>query len=255
MARSLSRTGGSACHLSRTGASACQVCARPTPVAWLADQTRGDGIVFDIGDDTFQFRIVPNPMIERFRLPKGLSGSTQNQVGCARRGALQPARNYRQWLLWPQDDVNVIRHDDPGLELIEVSLPRAVLNCGGDRLRHTRVLQPDGSESCFVEFAVMEQKGASGGEWGGRWFGILHAWYGAGQTPIHQEEALLFEVGEPVREFAAVEHAGLAGESACPTNSARSSGYLQRKLRWGRGGRGLRGGGLAGGSASPTNGA
>ena len=50
------------------------------------------------------------------------------------------------------------------------------------------------------------------------------------QTPSNKQEGCLIHVGMPVGKFSAVEHIGLAGESACPTFSARTGGKSQKNV-------------------------
>ena len=64
------------------------------------------------------FFIVPNPMIERLRLPKGLPGASQDLVGFTRSVPLPALDNRADRFVghWPENDVDMIRHDHPGIE-------------------------------------------------------------------------------------------------------------------------------------------
>src|ERR1017187_9688631 len=142
------------CRNRGAGAFACQPRTRPRPIGWIRYQTGANRIVLHIVNDAGQFHFIPHTMVKRFILPESLSRSAQDQVALSCRGAFQPARNYRQLDLGPQQHMHVIRHDHPGSKLVEVSSALAMQQGMGHHICYTRIPQPNRSESSFVGFAV-----------------------------------------------------------------------------------------------------
>jgi len=222
-------------------------CARPRPIARLRHQACADWILLDIADNPIQFRLIPHLMIERFVLPEGLARTAQYLVGSPGRRALQPTCNYRQTHVRLKDYVNMIGHDYPGLQKIELPLRLAVQESAGNYVRDARLLQPDGAEGRLIGLAVHGDEGLPCG------FGPSHAqrmipWKGTSQAPCNEEEGILTGIRNQVGKLAAVKHGRLTGENACLTQVVRCLGISRRKEDYG--GKDMRG--LTGGSACPT---
>ncbi len=200
-------------------------------------------VAFHIMREMVQFHFIPHRMVEGLILPEGTASPAQKQVRLSRRGAFQPARNRRQRGLGPQQNMNVIRHDNPGSEFIEIPPGLAIEEGVGYGARDSRVKQPDGTESGFVHFAVPCEKGPSCGQAGAGASAChplrnTHSGYGAGQTPRDKQKGPLGPVGMPVGQSSAVKHRQrVAGESACPTYSAWTGGKIAEMFTSPPGGR------------------
>ena len=224
-------------HLARVrasrgaGAFACQPRARPRPGAWIRCQSSAHRVVLYIASDTVQFDFIPHTMVEGFILPESLSRSAQDQVGLSRAGAFQPARDHRQGGRGPQQYMHMIGHDHPGSELIKVPSALAIQESIGYHARHSGIPQPNRSESSFVRFAVQGEEGPAGGQRRtSRRLRQSSPRDGTGQTPSNEQEGLFSDIGMPVGQLSAVEHNGLAGESACPTYSAWTGGKSRKNV-------------------------
>jgi len=104
------------CPTGTTGATG----ARPGPILFAFHQTRGHGILFYIPDEVSQLFLGPNPVVERLVLPKGQSAAIQNAVRDAAGSALQPPGDGGHWNPRLQNQMHVVRHDDPGTQAIKL---------------------------------------------------------------------------------------------------------------------------------------
>src|SRR5450759_4566721 len=226
-------------HLARirdyrgAGAFACQPGARPRPGAWIFCQDGADRVVLHIANDTLQFQFIPHAMVEGFILPENLPRSAQDQVGLSRGGTFQPACNHRQRGLGPQQCMHMIGHDHPGSELIKMPSALTIQESISHHTRDSVIPQPNRSEGSLVHFAVPGEEGPAGGS--RRGCGRRRqasARDGTGPAPSNKQEGCLSEIiGMPVGKLSAVEHNGLAGESACPTPSAEALRKIAEKCR------------------------
>ncbi len=205
---------------SGAGAFACQPCTRPRPIAWLRRQPRAHRVVLDIASDAIQFYLIPHTVIERFILPERLPRQAQDQVGLSCRGSFQPAGNLRKRCAGTQQDMHVIGHDYPRLDLIELPSAFAVEKGIGHHLSNAGIPQPNWAQDGFVRLPVESEECTAVGNWRGAGrLGRFTLRHRTSQTPSDEKKGCLSDFGMPVGKFAAVEHRGLAGESACPTFS------------------------------------
>ena len=100
-------------------------------------------------------------MVEGFVLPEGLSGPLKNEVRLPCRSAFQPSHEGLHGNLRLQEHMDVIGHDHPGSQGIEISflltIPAGMLH----HLRHANIFQPNGSERGFVCLPVDANEGFS----------------------------------------------------------------------------------------------
>src|ERR1035437_5446739 len=128
--------------------------------------------------------------------------------------------------------MHVIGHDHPGSELIKMPSALAIQESISHHARYPVIPQPNRSEGSLVHFAVQGEEGAAGGSRCGS--GRLRQASprnGTGQAPSNKQEGCLSQIiGMPVGKLSAIEHNGLAGESACPTHSAQARGKSQKNV-------------------------
>ena len=200
------------------GAFACPSRARPRPLARARRQTGTNRIVLHIADDAVQLLLIPHAMVVGLVLPEHLPRPAQYKVGLTGSGTFQPAGNYRQRCLGPQQHMHVIGHDHPSSEFVEVpsglAIQKRVCHC----TRYSRVLQPNRPGRSLVHFAVQIQEGSAGGRRrAGTRLRPSKRREGIGQPPGNKQVGCLGDIGMQVRQPSAVEHNGWAGGSACPT--------------------------------------
>jgi len=86
-------------------------------------------------------------MVERLVLPEGRPGTAQNLVGHAASPPFEPSQDGRHGGMRSEDRVDVIGHDHPCVELIELAhrltIQKSVHHHTGD----SRILQPSGTGS------------------------------------------------------------------------------------------------------------
>lgn len=161
---------------------------------------------------------MPNPMIVGFELPERLPGSSKQLVGAARGGAFQPAHNDGQIHMGQYQQVHVIRHDRPGIEVIKVPFFFSDLNCFGHDTRDARIFQPARATTTAVQGSICCDEGVAGRK-------ISIGAFADGEASIQApRDENVDAFGLDVRQAAAVfEHKELAGETACSTLQVCSS--------------------------------
>lgn len=82
-------------------------------------QTSLDRIPLDVSHDSIELRLVPHPMIVRLSLPEWHSRPAEDHIGCARTGALQRSGDRAQGFEWLQQHVDMVRHDNPGIQFVQ----------------------------------------------------------------------------------------------------------------------------------------
>ena len=114
--------------------------AAPTPVFRRFAQSSFDRIMDYVTTTPLVLLVVPDPVIERFGLPKTRSDTVQNPV-CSGGGVLFPAlQNLADGVIGhrPEDSMRVVRHHHPGVE--PVPLVNEESNGSGNQLRQIRAL-------------------------------------------------------------------------------------------------------------------
>src|SRR5450759_3154960 len=110
---------------------------------------------------------------------------------------------------------------NPGSELIILPSDLTLQESLSHHTRDSGILRPNRSENSFVHFAVPGEEGPAGGyRRASRQLQQSSPRDGTRQTPSDKQAGCLDDIGMPVGELSAVEHNGLAGESACPTYRA-----------------------------------
>lgn len=197
----------------RAGASACPRSAGPTPILRFDHETCGDGIVFDVTSNPGELMPVPNPVIKRLRVPED-TAAMENPIGRMRRRAFQPSGDLREPPRRPNQRMNMVRHNDPGIQLIEaarvVTIQESVLN----NLCDPVISEPHWPQSRPVRYAVLRYERASRSH-----AFVNHPWHGARKPPGHELAVSVFRI--PMGQLSAIEHALWAGGSACPTGISR----------------------------------
>ena len=162
------------CHLStlpRTG---------PQPVLNPLHQPGLDRIPLDISHDSIKFPLVPYPMVIRLILPEWYSRPAEDQVGGARAGALQRSGHSAQRFQWLQKHVDMVRHDNPGVQVVQrpLSCPDEQSLC--HTLGNATVLEPRRTGLRPVHLTIESQKTLSFG------FGFLTGRSNIGAPARHQ---------------------------------------------------------------------
>ena len=117
--------------------------ARPRPVFSLANQAGAHWIPLNVVKNLVEFFLVTHPAVVRFALPEGFAASAQYPIGLAGAGALQSTHDFRRLLMRPQQQMNMVRHDDPGGEAEESPLFAAGEEGTFYYRSYLRIFQPD----------------------------------------------------------------------------------------------------------------
>jgi hypothetical protein len=99
-----------------------------------------DWITFYIPDDILKFLPRTNPVVVRFLLPERHSGASENSVCHTTGPPLEPPHDARHGGVRSEDHVDVVGHDDPGVEIIEAADLLTVLKGIFDHAGHASVL-------------------------------------------------------------------------------------------------------------------
>jgi len=89
-----------------------RIRARPGIILRRFNQSSFHGIPFNIVRDPAPLRLIPNPMVIGFPLPKLLASSVQQPIGLTRSDSLQRFKQQAGRNRGQQKQVDMIRHDD-----------------------------------------------------------------------------------------------------------------------------------------------
>jgi len=128
--------------------------ARPRPVLGLFHHSGAHRIPLNVSQNLIKLLLIPHPAVIRFRLPEGLTASTQYPIGLAAAGALQSTHDLRQFFMRLQQQVDMVRHDDPGVEVEESQLLAARKQCVPHDRGYLRILQPGWTRRRAIHLAV-----------------------------------------------------------------------------------------------------
>jgi hypothetical protein len=98
--------------------------ARPWPVFSRANQSRRDGILFNVPDCSRQVILTAQVVIIRLVLPKRQSGTTEDAVCISRGRAFEPSQEHGNLNSGQDQQVDVVWHYHPGIEFIKVATLR-----------------------------------------------------------------------------------------------------------------------------------
>src|SRR5580700_1315055 len=108
-------------------------------------------IPFDVVLKTVEFALIANPVIEGFVLPKRKACSMEKVVRLSRCDTFQRAGNLLDLKLWSDQQMNVVRHDGIGMQIVVLQFGGSSENSRGHELSYRRVLQPNGTGMCLVK--------------------------------------------------------------------------------------------------------
>ena len=113
----------------------------------------GNGIPFDVVANALEFRGIPNPVIERFVLPKRLSSTAQSGVDITSRNSLDRTGNLGERNIRVEQNVHVIGHDD-----VSMQQEAAALRAAKDRIfgivGELRIGQPERTSLGGIEGGI-----------------------------------------------------------------------------------------------------
>ena len=93
-------------------------------------------------------------MIAGFILPERLPHASRQEVGGARGRSLDPPGDLRQPSKWPDYQVYVVGHDDPGEPLIQSILVLSPIQRFDDKVRDPGILQPKWAARHTIQQAI-----------------------------------------------------------------------------------------------------
>jgi hypothetical protein len=136
------------------------------PVFNRCDYAGGYRIEFDIAGDSIEFGGASYEAIEGFIAPEGSAGSFENPVCCSGCGAFEPSCDFGEFYEGCQQRVDVVGHDYPGVQGVEMAVGFASLKGFGYHVGDLRIGQPSGSMRSTVEGSVFFGEGFSIGQEG-----------------------------------------------------------------------------------------
>jgi len=134
------------------------------PVFRTFDETRRNGIVFDVSNDSAEFVGISHPAIEGLVAPERLACATEDAIGLTGGGTFQPASNRGQRDVRRNQQVNVVWHDDPGVKAIKLSVQRASENRRGNKACNPCIRQPLSTSSIAIESSVLSYESPACGQ-------------------------------------------------------------------------------------------
>jgi hypothetical protein len=202
------------------GARACPIPARPTPTFDVIDKVGRHRILFDVSHDLVELGAVANPAVPGFLSPKRLTRESKNPVGFVSCRALQPAGDLRHRYVRRDQEMDVIRHDYPGMQFVEASNCRTGCHCvryhGGD----AHVPQPTRPGFGAVQHSVRDNECVTGPRVRFQDGFLLADRYGFMQSP---RQKYLMALTVDVREFSSVdEHLRMGRRERLPHISGNS---------------------------------
>lgn len=99
--------------------------AGPIPVFGPGHETCAYGVPLDVVADALELSGVSDPVVEGLVLPKGFADAVQRVVGIAGGHSFHDACNFREGDARLQEDVNVVGHDDKGVQFVAAKLGAA----------------------------------------------------------------------------------------------------------------------------------
>ena len=211
----------------RTGRLACLALFRrgtgPSPGLRSGSESGCHGVLFDVADGS-ELNPVTNPAIKGLFLPKGLAGKAEYLVGVAGRRPLQPAGYRTQRDFRGDQDVYVVRHDDPCVKSVKPSFIFSRFDCVCDEIGDSGVLRPTWSESCSVEFSILGDESVSGPGIGSQNIRASNGRQRSMQSPGQKiRRSVRLKMGHSSSVFG---HRGLkmTGGTACPTYQSAAGG-------------------------------
>ena len=136
--------------------------ARPAPQSGIWHEARSYRVLSDVALCPVQTFRAANPMIPGLIEPEGLPGQAKYLVSFASRRTLQPARDNGQRHMGRDKQVNMIRHDHPGVKFVKPSLAFARFDGVRHEIGNSSIFQPFRSGKRSIQFAILSHKAVSG---------------------------------------------------------------------------------------------
>ena len=149
-----------ACRVHTPVNAKIRISTRPRIILNPRNQTRLPWIPLDIPSNTIPLSLIPHPMIVRFALPELLAGPVQQSIRLARRRTLQRFQKMGRCYQGLQKDVNVVRHDCEGPQLVVAEINSSMQRVQDD-LRDAGLPQILRTGPGGVEAAVNPSEGFS----------------------------------------------------------------------------------------------
>jgi hypothetical protein len=129
--------------------------AGPFPIFWFGCEPGANGIPFDVVADALEFSGVPEPMIESLILPEGFANAIQGCIGVAGGYAFQDACDFGERDVRLKQHVDMIGHDDVGVQNVAAKLSAAKDGPFGGG-SYLRIRQPERSDAALVQSRIQE---------------------------------------------------------------------------------------------------
>jgi hypothetical protein len=120
-----------------------RACTGPRPALCRLRQAGRDGVALDVSRDPLDLPGIARVVIEGLILPERLTSSSQDLVSTPRGRSLQPTHQHRNGNFGKDEQMNMVRHDHPGAELIEASFALSNQNGLSHQIRGWPVPEPE----------------------------------------------------------------------------------------------------------------
>jgi hypothetical protein len=126
------------------------------------NKSRLDRFPFNVTGDSPEFGGIPNPVIVRFVLPEAGSPSFQNLIGNTSAAFLHSAGNRRQRGIRLNQNMHMVRHQNPGEQIVQLPDVLATIQSLYDCLCDTIIYEPHRSGRRPVQNPICSNKSLAG---------------------------------------------------------------------------------------------
>ena len=140
-------------------------CAGPTIVLRRWRETAPDRVVFNVVGDIPELQLGADPVVVRLGLPEGLASAAENCICLASARALDSVGDAREWLVRQAQHVDVIRHDHPRMQFVQVPGSMAEQEGFRDRIGNGGVGQPCRARPGLIQLSVHHDELLNGRLW------------------------------------------------------------------------------------------
>lgn len=140
------------------------VCPSTGPAKKLGgcDEPRGHWVLFDVPCNSAELGAIADPAVPRLVFPKRLASASENPVGLPSGRTFEPARDCGQGNQGCQQQMNVVRHENPGMQFIEAPASLTIQNLFRDYLRNLGIRQPLRPLRLPIQLAIFGCKSVAG---------------------------------------------------------------------------------------------